>query len=121
MKKGDKNMKVAVIGCGNIANNAHIPAYMKNAEAEIKYFCDILPERTQAAVEKYGCGSALTDYHAILNDPEVVGVSVCIPNNVHASITMELLRAGRNVLCEKPASCTLTEALEMQDEYWHTL
>lgn len=41
MKKGDKNMKVAVIGCGNIANNAHIPAYMKNAEAEIKYFCDI--------------------------------------------------------------------------------
>lgn len=107
-------MKVAVIGCGNIANNAHIPAYMKNSEAEIKYFCDILPERAQAAAEKYGCGTAVTDYHIILNDPEVEGVSVCTPNNVHASITMDFLRAGKNVLCEKPASRTLPEVLEMQ-------
>lgn len=38
-------MKVAVIGCGNIANAAHIPAYMKNAEVEIVYFCDILLDR----------------------------------------------------------------------------
>lgn len=107
-------MKIAVIGCGNIANNAHIPAYLKNSAAEIKYFCDILPERARAAVEKYGCGTAVTDYHDILNDPEVEGVSVCTPNNVHAPITMDLLRAGKNVLCEKPASCTLQEVLEMQ-------
>lgn len=37
-------MKVAVIGCGTIANAAHIPSYMKNPEVEIKYFCDIIPE-----------------------------------------------------------------------------
>ena len=47
-------MKIAVIGCGNIANHAHIPSYMNNPEAEIVYFCDILPERAQAAVDKYG-------------------------------------------------------------------
>ena len=35
-------MKVAIIGCGTIANSAHIPAYMKNPEVEIKYFCDII-------------------------------------------------------------------------------
>ena len=35
-------MKVAVIGCGTIANNQHIPAYMENPKAEIKYFCDII-------------------------------------------------------------------------------
>lgn len=107
-------MKMAIIGCGNIANNAHIPAYMKNPEVEIKYFCDILPERAQAAVEQYGCGTAVTDYHDILNDPEIEGVSVCTPNNVHAPITMDFLRAGKNVLCEKPASRTLPEVLEMQ-------
>ena len=42
-------MKVAVIGCGTIANSAHIPAYMKNEDVEIKYFCDIIPERAEAA------------------------------------------------------------------------
>ena len=60
-------IKVAIIGCGTIANAAHIPSYMKNADVEIKYFCDIIPERAQAAVEKYGCGVAVTNYHDVIN------------------------------------------------------
>ncbi len=107
-------MKVAVIGCGTIANAAHIPSYMKNPEAEIQYFCDIIPERAQAAVEQYGCGIAVTDYRQVLADPEVEAVSVCTPNNVHPQIAMDALRAGKNVLCEKPAARTYQEALEMQ-------
>lgn len=107
-------MKIAVIGCGNIANNAHIPAYMKNPEAEIVYFCDILPERAETAVEKYGCGKAVVDYKEVLADPQVEAVSVCTPNNVHAQIAIDALRAGKNVLCEKPAARTYEEALEMQ-------
>ena len=107
-------MKIAVIGCGTIANSAHIPAYMKNAEAEIKYFCDIIPERARHAVEQYGCGTAIVDYHDILHDPEIEAVSVCTPNNVHAPIAIDCLRAGKNVLCEKPAARTYAEALEMQ-------
>ena len=107
-------MKVAIIGCGTIANSAHIPAYLKNEEAEIKYFCDIIPERAAAAVEKYGCGIAVTDYKDILNDPEIEAVSVCTPNKVHPVIAMDFLKAGKNVLCEKPAAKTYAEALEMQ-------
>ena len=107
-------MKVAVIGCGTIANSAHIPSYMNNPEAEIVYFCDIIPERAQAAVEKYGCGQAITDYHVALNDPEIEAVSVCTPNHMHPVIAMDALRAGKNVLCEKPAARTYAEALEMQ-------
>ncbi len=109
-----RKIKVAVIGCGTIANSAHIPAYMANEQAEIKYFCDIIPERAAAAVEKYGCGTAIEDYHQALNDPEIEAVSVCTPNNVHAQIAMDALRAGKNVLCEKPAARTYAEALEMQ-------
>lgn len=107
-------MKIGIIGCGTIANAAHIPAYLKNPDAEIKYFCDILPERAQAAVEKYGCGQAVTDYHVVLDDPEIVAVSVCTPNNMHPVIAMDALRAGKHVLCEKPAARTYAEALEMQ-------
>lgn len=107
-------MKVAVIGCGNIANNAHIPSYLENEKAEIKYFCDILPERAHAAVEKYGCGIAVTDYREIVNDPEITAVSVCTPNKLHSEIACAFLRAGKHVLCEKPAAINLKEALEMQ-------
>ena len=107
-------MKVAVIGCGTIANAAHIPSYMNNPDAEIKYFCDIIPERAENAVEKYGCGTAVTDYKQVLADPEVTAISVCTPNNVHAEISIAAMRAGKHVLCEKPAARTYAEALEMK-------
>ena len=107
-------MKVAIIGCGTIANHAHIPAYMKNPDAEIKYFCDLIPERAEKAVQDYGCGTAITDYHVALNDPEIEAVSVCTPNYAHPTIAIDALRAGKNVLCEKPAARTLPEVLEMQ-------
>lgn len=107
-------MKVAVIGCGTIANTQHIPAYLANPEAEIKYFCDIIPERAEKAVADYGCGIAVTDYKEVLADPEVEAVSVCTPNKVHSLISIDALRAGKNVLCEKPAARIYSEALEMQ-------
>lgn len=107
-------MKVAVIGCGTIANNAHIPAYMANPEAEIKYFCDIIPEKAEAAVKKYGCGTAVVDYKDVLKDPEIEAISVCTYNNTHAKIAIDALRAGKNVLCEKPASFVFDEVIEMQ-------
>ena len=109
-----EKIKVAVIGCGTIANSAHIPAYMNNEKAEIKYFCDIILERAEKAVHDYGCGTAILDYHEALNDPEVQAISVCTPNNMHAQISIDAMRAGKDVLCEKPAARTYQEALEMQ-------
>lgn len=109
-----EKIKVAIIGCGAIANSAHIPAYMKNEKAEIKYFCDIIPERADAAVEKYGCGKAVYDYHEILGDPELDSVSVCTHNDLHSVIAIDFMRAGKDVLSEKPAARVLSEALEMQ-------
>lgn len=109
-----KTKEVAVIGCGAIATSEHIPAYMKNAGAHIKYFCDILPERAQAMADKYGSGTAVEDYHSFLHDPEVQAVSVCTPNHLHEQVSVDFLRAGKNVLCEKPAARTYAAALAMQ-------
>ncbi|RAP74917.1 Gfo/Idh/MocA family protein [Paenibacillus montanisoli] len=109
-----KKIKVAVIGCGTIANSAHIPAYIANPDAEIKYFCDIIRDKAEKAVKDYGCGTAVENYREVLNDPEIEAVSICTPNNVHSTIAIDCLRAGKNVLCEKPAARTYAEALEMQ-------
>ena len=109
-----KKKKIAVIGCGTIATTQHIPAYIKNEKAEIKYFCDLIPEKAQTMVDQYGCGTVVTDYKTILNDPEIEAVSVCTPNNMHAQIAIDFLRAGKNVLCEKPAGRTIDEVKMMQ-------
>lgn len=107
-------MKIGIIGCGSIANSSHIPAYMKNEKAQIKYFCDIIPERAEAAVHQYGCGVAVTDYKEVLKDSEVEAISICTPNRMHSIIAIDALNAGKNVLCEKPAARIYKEALEMQ-------
>lgn len=105
---------IGIIGCGTIANSAHIPSYMNNHDVEIKYFCDIKSDRAAKAVETYGVGQAVTDYTDVLNDPEVDAVSVCTPNYAHAEITIAALEAGKHVLCEKPAARTYDEARQMQ-------
>lgn len=110
-----EKLKVAVIGCGNIANSAHIPAYMANDTVEIKYFCDIIFERAEKAVEQYKCGTAIKDYKEALADPEINAVSVCTPNFMHKIISIDAMRAGKDVLCEKPAARTYAEALDMQN------
>ncbi|MEA4822868.1 MAG: Gfo/Idh/MocA family oxidoreductase [Clostridiaceae bacterium] len=109
-----KTLKVGIIGCGSIANGAHIPSYMANPTCEIKYFCDLIPEKAEAAVKKYGCGKAVTDYFEVLNDPEIDCVSVCTHTNNHTRVSIDALRAGKHVLSEKPAARTYAEALEMQ-------
>ncbi len=108
-------IKVAVIGCGTIANAAHLPAYQNNPLAELAYVCDIIPERAEAAKAKYGATKAVLDYHEILADASVQAVSLCVPNYLHAPLAIDCLNAGKHVLCEKPASVSYELAVSMKE------
>jgi len=99
--------KVAVIGCGTIARSQHVPSYAKNPAVEIKYLCDIIPERAEALAQQYHVPNTVIDFRDILKDPEVQAISVCTPNYTHAPISIACLDAGKNVLCEKPASVNM--------------
>ena len=117
---------VAVIGCGRIANHAHFPALTGMEDVRIKYACDILPEKAEAAKEKWPrIEQAITDYRIALNDPEVEAVWVLTPNYLHYTITMDALRAGKHVMCEKPItvnyalSCEMAEEAERQGRLLH--
>ena len=111
-----KKTKVAIIGCGKIANSAHGPSYGRNPNAELAWCVDIIPERAQALADTYGGGRTKTcaDYREMLKDPDVEVVSVCVPNWLHAPISIDCLNAGKHVLCEKPAALNYAQALEMK-------
>src|SRR5690242_2083947 len=107
--------KVAVIGCGRIGSSQHIPAYAKNPLSEIKYLVDIRQERAVALAEKYQVPHTKADFREILGDKEVEAVSLCTPNDTHAPIAIACLEAGKNVLCEKPASVSIELVKKMKD------
>lgn len=105
---------VAIIGCGTIATNAHAPAYAKNPRTTVKYFIDIIPERAEKLSKEHNMGEVLADYREMLTDPEINLVSICVPNYLHAPITIECLNAGKHVLCEKPAGMNTAEVKAMK-------
>lgn len=105
---------VAIIGCGRIANNAHLVALSKMEDVRIKYACDILPEKAQKAKEDFPkVEQIITDYRVALADPEVDAVFVLTPNFSHYTITMDALNADKHVLCEKPITVSYELSLEM--------
>jgi predicted dehydrogenase len=110
-----KKLNVAIIGCGTIGSGAHLPGYQAASDiAEVAYFVDIIRERAETLRDRYGKGKVLTDYRELLGDRSLDSVSVCTPNSTHAPITIDLLRAGKHVLCEKPAAVNAVAAGEMQ-------
>lgn len=105
-------VKIGIIGTGSISN-VHIQGYKKLPNVEIVAACDINEERVKAAAEKYDIPNVFTDYNEMLNSVELDGVSVCTWNNAHAPASIAALKAGVNVLCEKPMAMNAEEAEEM--------
>ncbi|SDI80180.1 Gfo/Idh/MocA family protein [Alteribacillus bidgolensis] len=106
------NLKVAVIGCGSITKNRHLLEYDNNQQTEIVAVCDINEERAQEAAEKYEA-NAYTNYEQLLETEEIDAVSVCLPNYLHAPVSIAALNAGCHVLCEKPMATSREEADNM--------
>ncbi len=108
---------VAIIGCGRIAKIAHLPALSGMEDVRIKYACDILPEKAEVLKEKFPkIENIVTDYREVLADSEVEAVWVLTPNFAHYTITMDALRAGKHVMCEKPITVNYALSKKMANE-----
>lgn len=112
-----ENIKtIAVVGCGRIANGAHLPALNKMENVRIKYACDLIIEKAEAAKRDYEkVENAITDYKIALADEEVEVVYVLTPNYAHYTVTMDAIKAGKHVFCEKPITVNYALSKEMAD------
>ena len=108
-------LRVAIVGCGGIANGKHMPSLQKVEECEMVAFCDLDIERAKQAAAEYGIPGAkvTTDYMEIANDPDIDVVHVCTPNRSHSFITIACLEGGKHVMCEKPMAKTAADAQAM--------
>ncbi|GIP38234.1 oxidoreductase [Paenibacillus sp. J31TS4] len=108
-------LKVAIIGCGGIANGKHMKSLAKLDTVEMVAFCDLIVERAEKAAKEYGAeGSKVyVDYKEVLQDASIDVVHVCTPNDSHAEITIAALEADKHVMCEKPMAKTAADARRM--------
>ena len=106
-----KKIGVAVIGVGFWGRN-HARVYMEIPEAELIGVCDIDAKRAKETAEKYGV-EAYTDSRKLLKRSDVDAVSICTWTTTHAKETIRALKAGKNVLVEKPITSTVREAKQI--------
>ena len=109
-----KKVRVGIIGCGWIAE-AHVESYKRCPDVEIVAGADLVPGKADAFFARLGVEGVRTypDHKSMLDSEELDVVSVCTYNRTHAECTVYALNKGVHVLCEKPMSVTLDEAVEM--------
>lgn len=106
-----KPLNFAIVGCGRISiRHAQALADLQHTHnVRLTAVCDVIEARAANTAAKHGV-KAYTDYHRVLDDPEVDVVSVCVPSGLHSQMGQEAARAGKHVLMEKPISLTLEDA-----------
>ena len=106
-------IKVGIIGTGGISV-FHAKGYLRDERCEIYAVCDKNENRVKGFAEKHNVQNIFTDHREMLKLKELDAVSVCTWNNSHAPISIAALKAGKNVLCEKPMAINANEAMEME-------
>jgi predicted dehydrogenase len=106
-------VKVGLIGSGAITRFIHAPGFQLCPDVQVMVACDSSIEAAEITARMFGIPKVTTDYHQVIQDPEIDAVVIATPNNLHKPISLEAFAAGKHVLCEKPLGLDLAECNEM--------
>src|SRR3989442_149153 len=110
-----KDVGVAIIGCGSIALQNHLPGLALCPAAKVVALCDSDAAVLQRASQQTGVTITSTNYEEIVRRDDVQAVIIATPNVAHAPIALAAIASGKHVLCEKPIAMTYPEAKGMAD------
>lgn len=108
-----KKIRVGIVGMGTIGP-VHADAYGASGQAEIVALCDLDEGKLKSHGDRLGVSQRFTDFRDLLA-ADLDAVSVCVPNYVHRDVAVAALKAGKNVLCEKPMAINARQAQQIAD------
>jgi predicted dehydrogenase len=108
-----KRVNVAVVGCGFIAQTAHIPNMLRIPEAQLVSIVDVEPNALREMGEQFGISERFNDYRKVLKREDVDAVVICTPVSMHRQIAIDAAEAGKHVFVEKPIATTSDDADQM--------
>jgi len=85
----------------------------RQAGAEVVALADVNKSAAEKTAARLGIGRVFDDVATMLKSPDIDAVSVIVPNKHHAPLTLQALKAGKHVFCEKPPALNAKEAAGM--------
>ncbi len=113
----EKLVKLAVIGCGAIAKQYHMPALKAVRECRVVAVCDLIPERAGQAAEYFGIPKdrVFTEARLLLEIEEIQGIVILTPNYNHCELTELAASYKKHVFITKPMARDVEECRRMID------
>jgi len=111
---GSDKLRCAVIGLG--MGRHHCKGFQESAESELVAVADLHPDLLKNWSAAVGEKNCYRDYQQMLAEVHPDIVSVALPNNLHAQVTLDALEARAHVLCEKPMALNVADAVRMRDK-----
>jgi predicted dehydrogenase len=102
--------KVAVIGLGGIAQLVHLPYLSKIENVEITAVAEVNKNRLNTIADKFNIKERYKDHNELLANCDTSTIIIATPTNTHKEIAIACLKAGRDVLVEKPLARTYNES-----------
>ncbi|MBI4011820.1 MAG: Gfo/Idh/MocA family oxidoreductase [Candidatus Rokubacteria bacterium] len=119
--KGIPRVTVGVVGAGFVAH-IHGKAYreVRGVDVELRWVTARRPERAASYATEFGVERTAPDIDAILADPGVDLVDLCVPPHLHAPLAVRTARAGKHVIVEKPLTGFFGPAATPREEMLRT-
>ncbi|GMV81686.1 MAG: dehydrogenase [Planctomycetota bacterium] len=105
----DAPIRVGIIGAGGITAKLHLPQLQPLKNVQIAALGGRKIERLEILAKRHG-GKPVTDYDAIVEDPQIDAVVIATPHPHHVDWGIKVLKAGKHLFMQKPLAPTIDEA-----------
>lgn len=106
-------VRIGVLGTGIIIRDFHLGTLRNHPQVEVVALGNLHAESLRLLAAELNISKTYTDFAAMAADPEIDAVVIGLPNYLHAPVTIQMLEAGKHVLCEKPMAMTVAEGEQM--------
>jgi predicted dehydrogenase len=112
-------VRIGVLGTGVIIRDYHMLTLQNNPNAEVVAAGNLHPESLERLARDFNIPKTYADFEEMARDPNIDAVVIGLPNYLHAPVTIQMLEAGKHVLCEKPMAMTVAEGEQMIEAAQH--
>ena len=105
-----QNLRVGLIGAGNWAGAAHLPAFAAQQSLQVVGITDLDPNRAAALAQEFGIDQTYPDLDTMLDQADLDILDIITSRGMHFQPAMAAIQRNLDILCEKPLGHNLQEA-----------